>query len=211
MDPDLDNKPQTLFGISFDDALRAQEFLTAAKRLSVHHALQIHDAVLVSKNIDGHTHVIETVDPSPGRTALSGAMWAGLIGLFLGGPVGWIAGGVIGAGAGAVVAKVIDLGVPDEWVQWFREAVQPGTTAVVLLLTDIIIESLVKEAERFAGATLLYANLDAVSFDRVVHALGGTTEQGAPGAETTNSTDSTDSTGSATEVPAASTPGPLNP
>ena len=129
--------------------------------------------MLVTKNENGDTHVVETIDPSPGRAAASGAVWASLIGLILGGPVGFVAGGVIGAGAGAVTAKVVDLGVPDEWVQWFREAVQVGTTTVVLLLTDVVVDSLVEEARRFTGASLLYSNLDAPSFDRISAALSG--------------------------------------
>lgn len=66
----------------------------------------------------GKTIVHETV-PTPGGSALSGAMWAGLFGLILGGPVGWITGLVVGAGAGAASAKVMDFGVPDEWIVWF--------------------------------------------------------------------------------------------
>ena len=170
----IDDTPQTLVGVSFRDAFRAQEFMTASSRLASQHSLQVHDAVVVSKDESGHTRVVETIDPQPGRAALSGAMWAGLLGLLLAGPVGWLAGGVIGAGAGAVAAKAVDLGVPDEWVAWFRGAVQPGTTTVVLLLTDVNVDALVEEAKRFAGAELLYANLDPISFDRVVSALGGT-------------------------------------
>lgn len=166
--------PQTLVGISFDDSFRAQEFMSAASRLASLGQLAIHDAVVVSKTVDGDTHVVETTDPQPGRSAVSGAMWVGLIGLLLGGPVGWLAGGVIGAGAGAVTAKVVDLGIPDEWVQWFRDAVQPGTTTVVLLLTDVHIDALATEAERFAGARLVYANVDAPSFDQLLRALGDT-------------------------------------
>lgn len=169
----IDDKPQTLVGVSFADAFRAQEFMTVASRLASNHSVQLHDAVVVSKNDEGHTRVVETIDPQPGRAALSGAMWTGLLGLLLAGPVGWIAGGVIGAGAGAVAAKVVDLGVPDEWVQWFRDAVRPGTTTVVLLLTDVSVDALVTEAKRFVGAELIYANLDAASFDRVVAAFGG--------------------------------------
>jgi uncharacterized membrane protein len=168
---ELDNLPQTIVGISFEDRFRAHEFMTAASRLGSKHLLRVHDAVIVTKDDNGHTHVVETVDPSPGRAAASGAMWAGLIGLFVAGPVGWLAGGVIGAGAGAVTAKVVDFGIPDEWVAWFRDAVEAGTTTVVLLLTDVYIDALVTEAERFAGAHLVYANLDAASFDRITAAL----------------------------------------
>ncbi len=72
--------PQTLVGISFPDIFRAQEFMTAATGLAAHGSLKLKDAVLVVKDADGKTHVKETIDPEPGRSALSGALWAGLFG-----------------------------------------------------------------------------------------------------------------------------------
>jgi len=120
-----DDGPETLVGISFDDSFRAQEFLTAATRLASQDKLILKDAVIVTKSLDGQITVRETVDPQPTRSAVSGALWTGLIGLLVGGPVGWLAGAAVGAGAGAVTAKVVDLGIPDEWVTWFRQAAEP--------------------------------------------------------------------------------------
>jgi uncharacterized membrane protein len=168
-----DGEPQTLVGISFPDIFRAQEFLTAATGLAAKGHLKLKDAVLVVKDDEGHTNVKETIDPEPGRTALSGALWAGLFGLVLGGPVGWAAGLAVGAGAGAVTAKVVDLGISDEWVGWFREAVQPGTATVALLAEDLDRNALVAEAERFTGAELVYANLDDHTLERITEALEG--------------------------------------
>jgi uncharacterized membrane protein len=165
--------PQTLVGISFPDIYRAQEFLTAASGLAAKGSLQLKDAVLVVKEDDGKTHVKETIDPEPGRTAFSAALWAGLFGLILGGPVGWAAGLAVGGVGGAVTAKVVDLGVSDEWVDWFRQAVQPGTSTVVLLIEELEAEALVAEAERFAGAELVYANLADDTLDRIEAALAG--------------------------------------
>ena len=162
--PDI---PQTLVGISFETRFRAQEFLVAASGLAAAGKLKLKDAVTVIKDDSGKTVVHETVDPTPMRSALSGAMWAGLFGLILGGPVGWIAGLAVGAGAGAVTAKVMDIGVPDEWVTWFRDAVQPGTATVVLLVEDLDRNALVAEAARFTGAELVYANLDDATIERV--------------------------------------------
>lgn len=159
--------PQTLVGISFENTFRAQEFLVAASGLAAAGKLKLKDAVTVVKDDSGKTVVHETVDPTPVRSALSGAMWAGLFGLILGGPVGWIAGLAVGAGAGAVTAKVMDLGVPDEWVTWFRDAVQPGTATVALLVEDLDRNALVAEAARFTGAELVYANLDDTTIERV--------------------------------------------
>ncbi len=170
-----EHAPQTLVGISFDDIFRAQEFLTAAIGLAAKKHLVLEDAVFVVKDAEGKTNVHETHDLQPGRSALSGAVWAGLFGLILGGPVGWLAGAALGAGAGAVTAKVVDLGVSDEWVDWFRAAVQPNTATVVLLVSELDQSALIDEAKRFSGAELVYANMDRAALQSIKDALGDTT------------------------------------
>ncbi|MGE0309463.1 MAG: DUF1269 domain-containing protein [Acidimicrobiia bacterium] len=164
--------PQTLVGVSFEDSFRAQEFLVAMSGLAAAGGLKLKDAVTVVKDDLGKTLVHESIDPTPGRAALTGSMWAGLFGLILGGPVGWVAGLAVGAGAGAVSAKVMDLGVPDEWVQWFRDAVQPRTATIAMLVEDLDRNALVREAARFTGAELVYANLDETTMSRLRDAFG---------------------------------------
>lgn len=166
-----DASDQFLVGVALPDALRAQEFLTAATGLSMKGALKLRDAVIVSKSSDGHTAVRETIDPQPGRSALSSAVWSSLLGLMFGGPVGWLVGGAVGAGVGAGAAKVIDLGVPDEWVQWFRDAVQPNTTTVVLLLEDLDVGRLATELTRFPFASLVHTTLPESAIRQLEAAL----------------------------------------
>ena len=173
------DEPLTIIGISFGDVYRSQEFLTAMKRMSANGELRLKDAVVVAKHDSGSTVVHETVDLQAGRTALSGAMWTGLLGLLVGGPVGWIAGIGIGAGAGAITAKVVDLGVPDEWVDWFRAAVAPGTFTVVILAEGLDVEALIAEAMRFQGQ-LVHANMAPDAIRRLEHALGDVTHDPAP-------------------------------
>jgi len=170
-DPNL--VPQILVGISFDDGYRADEFLSSARRLASRGRLVLLDAVIVRMNEGGRILVHETTDLEPVRTAWSGAVWAGLFGLLVGGPVGWVAGTAVGAGGGALAAKVIDHGISDEWVGWFREAVRPGKVIVALLVEDLDQDALVTEAARFVGAELVYSNLDALTIERVRSALGG--------------------------------------
>ena len=164
--------PKILVGITLQDAFRAQELLVATQRLAANGKLDLLDAVVVLKDDDGHTHVKETIDPNPGRSAFSGAVWAGLFGLLLGGPVGWLAGTAVGAGAGAVTAKVVDLGIPDAWVEWFRTAVRPGTATLALLVSNLDTNALVDEASRFTGAQLIYADLDDTTIERISEAFG---------------------------------------
>ena len=164
--------PQTLVGISFETPFLAQEFLVAMSGLDAADGLRLKDAVTVVKDDLGKTVVHESIDPTPGRAALTASMWVGLIGLILGGPVGWITGLAVGAGAGAVGAKVTDLGVPDEWVRWFRDAVQPGTATIAMLVEHLDRDALVREAARFTGAELVYANLDETTMSRLRDAFG---------------------------------------
>lgn len=180
--------PDTIVGLSFGDAFRAQEFLTATYRLVSKHSIVLIDAVTIVKTPEGKTHVGETTDPSPGTRALTGGMWAGLFGLILAGPVGWLAGTAVGAGAGAVRGKLVDIGIPDDWVAWFREAVQPGTVTVVLMLGRIDDHAVFAELERFAGARLVYANVPADTVQRIRDAIhdpstGPLTQQGGEAAE----------------------------
>ena len=163
----------SLVGVSFDRHVRAQEFLLAMGRLKQDGALDLQDAVVVVKSEDGKVKVTETVDPSPGRAAVSGAVWTGLIGLLVGGPVGWLAGIGVGAGAGAVTAKLVDLGIPDDWVDWFKQAVRPGTATVIILAANLDLRALEREAERFTGAELLHSTLPAASIDRLEAAFEG--------------------------------------
>jgi uncharacterized membrane protein len=165
------DQTEALFGISFDGVLRAQEFLIALTRMSKEGMLVLRDAVVVVKDEDGKVHVRETVDPQPGSTALSGAVWTGLLGLFLGGPVGWLAGIGIGAGAGALIAKVVDVGIPDEWVDWFKNAVRPDSATIVALAADIDLPALYKEAARFSGADLVHTTLVPGASARLAAAL----------------------------------------
>ena len=154
-DPDA----PVIIGVSFDRLVLAQQYLLAMGGLRESGDLELKDAVVVTKGDDGAVKVVETMDPTPGRAALSGAVWTSLLGLVIGGPVGWIAGLGIGAASGAVTAKIVDLGIPDDWVAWFREAVEPGTSTVVILADHVHVRALAEEARRFAGAELLYTSM----------------------------------------------------
>jgi len=160
-----------IIGVSFDRQVLAQQYLLAMGGLKETGALELQDAVIVNKSADGSVKVVETIDPTPGRAALTGAMWTSLLGLVLGGPVGWVAGLGIGAASGVVTAKMVDLGIPDEWVAWFREAVEPGTSTVVILADHVYVPALAQEAKRFAGAELLYTSMPDHAYEQLREAL----------------------------------------
>ncbi len=170
-DPQLDVRPEALFGISFGDAFRAQEYLVALNGLASRGHLALRDAVFVVKDEHDVVRIRETTDLQPAGAAMSGALWTGLLGLLIGGPVGWLAGLGVGAGVGALSAKVVDTGIPDEWVDWFKNVVRTDTVTVVALATDVDLEQLYNEARRFAGAELVHTTLRAGASDQLAAAL----------------------------------------
>jgi uncharacterized membrane protein len=161
-----------LAAISFDDDLKAVEFMTAVTRLARDGKLGLRDAVFVVKDADGKTHIRETTDLQPGRTALSAGLWSGLLGLLLGGPFGMLIAGGVGAGAGAVTAKLVDVGVTDEFVAQLRDMVRPGTTTVAVLADDVDADAVLVELHRFEGARYVAGNLPLAGIQAVRDALG---------------------------------------
>ena len=169
---DADEPAPRLAAISFDDDLRAVEFMTALTRLARDGRLALHDAVFVVKDEDAKTYVRETKDLQPSSTAIGAGLWSGLFGLLLGGPVGMLIAGGIGAGAGAITAKIVDIGVTDEFVAQLREMVQPGTTTVAVLADHLDPDALLAELQRFEGARYVSGNLSLDAIRAVRDALG---------------------------------------
>lgn len=169
MPHDPDNSK--LLVISFDDALRAQEFLIAAARLQKNGEIQLHDAVIIDRRPDGSSHVRETTDVTPGQASVGAGVWGLLIGTLLGGPIGGLVVGAASAGGGALYAKLKDTGVKDATIAELREAVPPGRTAVAMLVSHVSVADLQGELARFPNAQLVESDLPPAAVSAVENAL----------------------------------------
>lgn len=160
-----------LLVISFDDPLRAQEFLLAAARLRRDQELQLHDAVIVTRDADGTSHVRETTDVTPTQAGLGGGVWGLLLGTLFGGPIGGLVVGAASAGGGALYAKLRDTGIKDATIHELREAVPPGRTAVALLVSHVSVADLQRELARFPHAELVESDMPPAAVNAVQEAL----------------------------------------
>jgi len=160
-----------LLVISFDDPLKAQEFLLAAARLQRAGDLQLHDAVVVRRDVDGTSHVTETTDVTPSRGALGGGVWGLLLGTLFGGPIGGLVVGAASAGGGALFAKLVDTGIKDATVEQLRTHVPPGRTALALLVSHLSVADLQRELARFPGTNLVETDLAPAAVAAVQEAL----------------------------------------
>ncbi len=162
---------QKLLVISFDDVLKAQELLLTVVRLQKNNELQLHDAVIIRRDEDGTSHVVETTDITPGRGALSVGIWGLLFGTLFGGPIGGLVVGAASAGGGALYAKLVDHGIKDETVHELRTQVPPGRTALALLVSHVSITDLQLELARYPGASLIESDLPPAAIAAVQEAL----------------------------------------
>ena len=160
-----------LLVISFDDGLRAQEFLLAVARLQGKNEIQLHDAVLIARDADGGSHVRETTDVSPGQAGVGAGVWGLLLGTLFGGPIGGLVVGAASAGGGALFAKLVDTGVKDETIQQLRKTVPPGRVAVALLVSHVSVADLQRELARFPHAELVETDLPDAAVAAVQNAL----------------------------------------
>ena len=163
--------PRSLLVLSFDSSLAAHEAYLAMSRLQQEEVIVLHDAVFIDKNADGKTDVTETIDPTPGDSAVRGGLWGALLGTLIAGPLGTLVGAATSAGLGALSAKLIDIGIPDATVRELEQAITPGSSALALLVTHVREDALERELTRFAGATLVRSDLPAATVERLRAAL----------------------------------------
>jgi uncharacterized membrane protein len=154
--------------LAFDDPLRAQELLLACSRMQRDGTIGLTDAVFLQRDLGtGKVRVEETIDPTPGRSAVEGGFWGLVLGTLVLGPLGGLAVGAVAAGGGAIAGKLIDLGVPQAFLDDVASALPAGTTALVLQTSHVDPEAWRQELARFPEARPLSVQLPADSQARL--------------------------------------------
>ncbi len=143
--------PQDILAIVLDKPKRAEQVLLSLLHLQQEGKIRMHDAVIVAKDDEGKHRIVETVDVTPAKGALAGGWWGALAAILVGGPVG-LAGIVGGAAAGALYGKLVDRGLEDDWVRGMAEWIDPGTSALLLLVDEGFDRDVLEELGRFEGA-----------------------------------------------------------
>ena len=130
-----------LFVFAFDNETGAAEMRDALVKLQKQHLLTIEDAAVVVRKPDGKVKVKQAVS-LVGAGALGGAFWGMLIGLLFWAP--WL-GLAIGAVTGAISGALTDIGVDDKFIKEVGETIEPGHSALFLLVRDITADKVLDE------------------------------------------------------------------
>jgi uncharacterized membrane protein len=134
-----DNQVQ-VFVAAFDNETQAGVALKDFRAMDREGSIDLIDGVVVVHGSDGKVRFEETADPSGKKWAKRGAIAGGLVGLIF--PPSIIAGAAIGAAGGGVWGKIRDKGFKDEDLKAIGESLEPGTSAIIAIAEDRVIERL---------------------------------------------------------------------
>jgi uncharacterized membrane protein len=141
---------QVLVAITFEDTETAEEVRKKLKEVERMEALSLEDAAVVVKDEKGKVHV----HGETGRAAKIGAVGGGLLGLLLMGLFAPIGGIVIGAVGGALFGKMLNLGVDKQFVDDVGESLEPGGSALFLIVRDALPEVVIGALKPYKGKVL---------------------------------------------------------
>jgi uncharacterized membrane protein len=122
-----------LVAMVYDTPDGAKETLEFVQDLARRKTFELKTAAVMTKDEDGKLSVKETADLTGRQGATFGAIAGGIVGI-IGGPVGVALGAALGAGIGGLIAGRMDTGLPNEFLQKFDDSLQPGGSALVILV-----------------------------------------------------------------------------
>jgi uncharacterized membrane protein len=135
---------------AFKNETGATEMRDALVRLQKQKLVTLEDAAVVVRREDGKVKVKQAVS-LVGAGALGGAFWGMLIGLLFWAP--WL-GLAIGAAAGALGGALGDYGVDDSFIKEVGNTIQPGHSALFLLVQNWTEDKVLDEVKQFSPKVL---------------------------------------------------------
>ncbi|HET6317315.1 MAG TPA: DUF1269 domain-containing protein [Chloroflexota bacterium] len=118
----------------FDGTDEAQKALDYVRELEHQAGRPIHvrEAAVLVRDSEGKARIQQSSQPGAGTGAAIGAVTGGLFALL--GPLGLVASAAVGGAPGAIAGSKLDLGFPDAFLKRLEDKLQPGHSALVLLV-----------------------------------------------------------------------------
>ena len=136
--------------VAFDNETDAEKLQAEMKRLQKEHLITLEDAAVVVRKADGKVKIKQSTS-LVGAGALGGAFWGLLIGLVFR-AMWW--GLAIGVVLGALRGKFKDIGIDDKFIKEVGETIQPGHSAIFLLIRESTPDRLIDELKGYKGTVL---------------------------------------------------------
>ena len=158
-----------LIAIGYDDETTAIEAMNEAEHLAQELIIQPDAIAAIIRNKDGKYKVV-TNHHMVGAGATWGMFWGMLFGLLFFVPV---LGMAVGAGFGALFAKLEKSGLDKQFQQQVRDMLQPGHSALFLVVEKVTPDKAVEALSKYGG-TVLKSSLSKETEAELLNALHGT-------------------------------------
>ena len=164
-----------LIAIGYPDETTADAAADEARRLAQDLIIQPDAIAVIVRDKEGkfHTH---TSHHLVGGGATWGMFWGLLFGLLFFVPV---IGMAVGAGLGALMGKFTKNAISKEFQEQVRDLVQPGTSALFLIVEAVTPDKAVDALGKYGG-TVLKSSLSKDAEEQLQDALHGKGPQAAP-------------------------------
>ena len=156
-----------LIVLAFDNEKGAFQMRDKLFQLQKQQLIQLADAAVVVRKPDGKVKVKQAVS-LVGAGSLGGAFWGMLIGIIFWMP--WL-GMAIGAATGALSGKFTDIGVDDSFIKEVGATIEPGNSALFLLVASATEDKVLDELKDY-NATVLKTSLSNEGEAKLREAFG---------------------------------------
>jgi len=171
-----------LIVIAFDDEASAFEVRAELVRMQQEYLLQLEDAVVVTRP-DGKVVLHQAVNLTA-TGALGGTLWGTLVGLIFLNP---LLGAAVGAASGALAGSLTDYGIKDDFIREVGNAVQPGGSAVFVLIRKMTTDKVIARLQQFdRHGRILRTSLSEADEERMREAFSGEGQGAAAGVAPTS-------------------------
>ena len=139
-----------LIAIGYPHETTAYDAANEARRLATDMIIEPDAIAVIARDPDGSYHVTTSHHPMT-KGASWGLFWGFLFGLLFFIPVFGMA---IGAGMGALMGKFAKTSIDKRFQEQVRDMLQPGTSALFLLLEKVTPDKAVEAMSKYGGTVL---------------------------------------------------------
>lgn len=163
--------------IAYDDQFKAEEMKLKLLKMQREYLIDMEDAVVAIRKPDGKIKLHQSIN-LPGIAAFEGSFWGLLVGILFFNPLLGVA---TGAAAGAVTGALADVGISDKFIKELAEKLQPGTSALFVLVRKVTLDKVLEEVKG-TGGHIIQTSLTHEKEEKLREALQAVKQSEVPAA-----------------------------
>ena len=138
-----------LIVVGFKDEFKADEVMNELRKLQSQYLVDLEDAAVVVRNQEGKVK-IKQAQELVAAGAVSGSYWGILLSVIFFNPIF----ALVGAAAGALSGALSDIGIDDNFMRDLGSTIEPGTSAIFVLVRKSTPDRVLADLSKFEGKVL---------------------------------------------------------